>query len=134
MATITDLAAYAVSRREDVTSLQTPGKTKQSGLFVKGPIPLDWLAQAGRLPGKAAQVGTILWFLSGLNDSKTVKLTNIFPKRFGVDRFAKNRALVELENAGLVAVARAAGRAPVVAILARPVPNSGSGKTQGDAP
>ena len=35
-------------------------------LFLKGPIPLPWLAVAATLPGKALAVGIIIWFLQGI--------------------------------------------------------------------
>ena len=29
--------------------------------FIKGPIPLDWITIAAKLPGKSCQVGNALW-------------------------------------------------------------------------
>jgi len=45
------------------------------GRFLKGPIPLDWIIAAAKLPGKALHVGIALWFLAGLKRSRTVVLT-----------------------------------------------------------
>jgi hypothetical protein len=33
--------------------------------FLRGPIPWKWLIRAGRLPGKALQVGLLLWQAAG---------------------------------------------------------------------
>jgi hypothetical protein len=46
-----------------------------------------------------------------------VPLSNTSSIRFGLDRNAKYRALVWLEGAGLIAVERKLGRAPLVTIL-----------------
>ena len=99
-----------------------PGATRPrlSAPFLKGPIPLDWLQRAARLSGKALHVGNALWFRSGIERSRTVKLTNVLLQQFGVDRHAKARALRQLEAAGLVAVSRKPGRSPMVTILEAP--------------
>ena len=85
--------------------------------FVKGPIPLPWLEIAARLPGKSIHAGIALWYVAGLTRSRSVPLSNIAGLRFGIDRNAKYRALQWLESAGLVAVERKLGRAPLVTIL-----------------
>ena len=40
-------------------------------------------------------------------------------REFGFDRFAKSRALVELEGAGLIRVQRVAGRAVLVSLASK---------------
>lgn len=107
-------------RREGNLSLSHPKKPprlKRGGKFLKGPVPLDWLAQAGKLPGKCLHLGDVLWFLVGLKDTRTVPLLSSELARFGVNRQAKYRALHWLENAGLITVERHPGRNPVVTIL-----------------
>ena len=85
-------------------------------LFLKGPIPLWWLEQAGQLRGRALHVGIALWFLSGLTKSTTVHLTATTTKRFGLNRQAVYRGLQQLERAKLVSVERAPGRCPDVTL------------------
>lgn len=92
-------------------------RSRRSGLFLKGPIPLSWLTAAARLPGKSLHVGLALWFASGLQRSRRISLSNLACERFGLDRNAKYRGLVWLEEAGLIAVERKLGRAPIVTIL-----------------
>ena len=82
--------------------------------FVKGPLQLEWIATAARLRGSALSVGIRLWFLAGLNRSSTVTLAGM--AEFGVTRWSAQRALKDLEQAGLVAVERRAGRKPIVTI------------------
>lgn len=85
--------------------------------FLKGPIPLDWLSTAARLPGKSLHVAIAIWFTASLAKSATVSLSNIAGLPFGLDRNAKYRALQWLEEAGLISVERKLGRAPVVTLL-----------------
>jgi DNA-binding transcriptional ArsR family regulator len=88
---------------------------------LQGPIPADWLAAAARLPGKSLHVGIALWHAAGLQSSKTVFFSNVSALRFGLDRNAKYRALIWLEEAGLVRVERKPGRSPRVTLLNRGV-------------
>jgi hypothetical protein len=83
---------------------------------LRGPIPIDWLSSAARLPGKSLHVGIALWVMGTLRKSSIVPLTNITGRHFGLDRNAKYRGLSCLEQAGLVSVQRKLGRAPMVTI------------------
>ncbi len=96
-----------------------PVKTKQiKGEFLKGPIPLGWLACAAKLSGKAPlAVALAIWFQAGQRRSKEVPLTTAVIERFGIDRKAKYRGLSALEKVGLVRVRRKPWRNPVVTIL-----------------
>lgn len=87
----------------------------RSEYFVR--VPLPWIQAAGRLPGKACQVGNALYFLSGVGRSCDVRLTQTLCDTFGVDRFAMYRALRQLEAARLVRVQRKRGRLPIVTLL-----------------
>jgi hypothetical protein len=90
---------------------------------LSGPVPLGWLTRAARLPGRSLHVGITLWFISGVNSSRRVSLSNGDALRFGLDRNAKYRGLACLEGARLITVARRVGRAPMVTILdAEPEP------------
>ena len=84
---------------------------------LRGPIPLDWLSAAARLPGRSLHAGIALWYAAGVTRSLSVPLSNISGVRFGLDRNAKHRALAWLEGAGLIAVERKLGRAPLITIL-----------------
>ena len=95
----------------------SPKHPKTQGEFLKGPIPLDWLGCAAKLPGKSLHAGVALWYVAGLTRSPSVSLSNLSGGKFGLDRNAKYRALAWLESAGLVQVERKLGRAPVVTIL-----------------
>jgi hypothetical protein len=88
-----------------------------AGASLQGPVPLDWLSAAARVPGKSLHVGIALWFVSGLQRSHIVVLSNNTIRRFGLDRNAKYRGLAWLEQANLISVRRKLGRAPMVTIL-----------------
>jgi hypothetical protein len=92
-----------------------PATTKQ--FFVKGPIPLEWLAVAAKLPGKTLHVGLLLWFLKGLRRSSEVPLTSSWLAIFGLEHVTAYRALQALETAGLVTVRRQRGKAPVITLV-----------------
>jgi hypothetical protein len=88
------------------------------GEFLRNRIPIDWLAQASDLSGKALAVGLAAWFLSGLKRSLVeLKLTGAVVGRFAVNEDAKRRAVAALEGAGLLRVRGRQGVNPVVSIL-----------------
>jgi hypothetical protein len=99
---------------------------KVGELFLKGPVPWNWLTTAARLPGKALHVGVVLWHRAGLEKKTQVTLPSSRFKALGVSRYAGSRALAALEQAGLVAVVRKQGRAPRVTLLPAPTTASTS--------
>ena len=104
------------------TSRRLP-RPKAGEKFLKGPIPLNWISTAARLPGKSLHVGIAVWFTASLAKSATVPLSNLASLPFGLDRNAKYRALAWLEEAGLISVERRLGRSPVVTLLEINGPN-----------
>lgn len=106
-------------RLKVVTSRRLP-RPKAGEKFLRGPIPLNWVSIAARLPGKSLHVGIAIWFTASLAKSATVPLSNIASLTFGLDRNAKYRALQWLEEAGLIAVERKLGRSPLVTLLEVP--------------
>jgi hypothetical protein len=85
--------------------------------FLKGPVPLDWLMIASKLPGKSLQVGITLHYLAGLKKTTTVRLPQTTLNQFGVSRHCKYRALQYLEQAKLITLNRTHGKNPTVTIL-----------------
>jgi hypothetical protein len=104
-----------------------PNHKIKTALFLKGPIPLDWLEAAGKLPGKALHVGISLWFLSGVTKSQTVLFNQSKQERYGVKRDAARRGIEALEKAGLISVVRKTGRQLTVTIH---LPNSLDGSVE----
>ena len=85
--------------------------------FLKGPIPIHWLASAKKASPTALSVGLYLWHLSGLTKKKTLKATNHTLPMWRLDRYAKYRGLKELEKSGLIKVKRQNKMSPEVTIL-----------------
>src|SRR5262249_33456282 len=94
------------------------------GQFLRGPIPLAWLAAAAKLPGKAPlAVALAIRFEAGRRGhDRAVKLTNPLAAQLGVSPKSKYPALNALPQAGLVAVRREPKKAPVITILESGVP------------
>jgi hypothetical protein len=87
-------------------------------LFLRGPIPLEWLARAAALPGKTFNVAIALWWHYGMAKDQPFKLTRRALKYLNVERDAAGMALTRLEQAGLIQVDRKPGRRPTVTIRA----------------
>jgi hypothetical protein len=89
----------------------------KKALFLRGPIPLDWLAKAAALPGKALNVALALWWRHGMAKGKPFKLTLLALKYMNVERGAASAGLVRLEQAGLIRVERRLGQRPIISIV-----------------
>jgi hypothetical protein len=90
-------------------------------LFIKGPVPVWWLALASTLSWRAAKLAPVLWLLAGLNSDHRVVLRTRFALMFGLSRYAVKRALMDLEKAGLVKAVHVRGRKPAVTLVMNPV-------------
>jgi hypothetical protein len=86
--------------------------------FIRGPIPLAWLARAARLPGKTLAVALLIWFLAGLHKDWTVKWEPSKAELFGVSRHAAYRAHGALAEVGLIKIKKQRGKSPMITILA----------------
>jgi hypothetical protein len=102
-------------------------RPKAGEKFLKGPIPLNWISAAARLPGKSLHVAIAIWFTASIEKSATVRLSNLGSLPFGLDRNAKYRALQWLEEARLIEVERKLGRSPMVTILETPEASGADG-------
>jgi hypothetical protein len=116
------LESISVNDRRKSVSAQRPKppQPKAGTKFLKGPIPVDWLQSASRLPGKTTQVAIALWFQAGLTKCAIVRLSMKRLSEFGVKRHSAYRALEKLETGGLVSVERHQGRLSIVTLLDAP--------------
>jgi hypothetical protein len=73
--------------------------------------------EAAMLPGRCLHVGIAIWYLAGLGRREVVELRPNVLRLFGVSRYAGYRALLHLEQAGLVDVERNRGRSAIVTIV-----------------
>ena len=95
---------------------------KKTEPFLKGPIPMAWLAKATELGGSSLAVGVCLWFQHGvLGGLGPIKITKAVRRRLGLSPDRVQRGLKQLEAAGLVAFDhRGRGHCPVVRITEPP--------------
>ncbi len=87
-----------------------PPNRKPYKRFIKGPIPLEWIQAAARLPGRSLHVGLVLWYLAGVRRSKQGPISYTVASHFGLSRHVVYRGLAWLEEAGLITVLRKHGR------------------------
>lgn len=85
--------------------------------FFAGPIDMEWLMAAAKLPGAALNVALAIQHQASLRKEEWVPLSNGDAERFGVKRDAKTRAIVLLEEAGLIEVSSKTGQSPRVRIV-----------------
>lgn len=97
-------------------------RSHRTARFLKGPIPLNSVAVAARLPGKALAVYLAVRHRSDLLGGPMVTLPPALLRDFGIDRDAKARALQALNDAGLVRVEKAVGRTTRVTLLEQSPP------------
>ena len=86
-------------------------------LFLRGPIPLEWLGKAAKLQGKAINVAIALWWCHGMAKGKPFKLTQTALSSLNVKRGAVSAGLVGLEQAGLIRIERKTGQRPTISII-----------------
>lgn len=92
-------------------------QTPKRQLFLRGPVPLDWLGKAAELPGKTLNVALAIWWLRGMTHSDSFKLTRMSLNIFAIKRDAASMALNRLEAAGLISIKRCAGQRPCISII-----------------
>jgi hypothetical protein len=115
------LADYTAPRTGP-TDRRRAGRRRRE--YIRGPLPLAWMARAAGLPGRSLAVALAIWFRRGVERSATFPLYPSALRRMHVSRWSGYRALAALEEAGLVSVERQPGRCPVVTILDPPNPPS----------
>lgn len=121
-----DLEAFRARSPGELPPVPAPRRQKKrrtaSQPFLRGPIPLAWLATAHRAGGSALAVGLALWFVRGVSGNRgPVKVGQSVRRRFELTRDQTGYGLRALEAAGLVRyVKQGRGRCAVVEILEPP--------------
>jgi hypothetical protein len=102
--------------------------------FLRGPVPVPWLAKAHALPKAAMGVALALWFQKGVRGhGGPVKVTSAVRRRMGLSNDQARRGIQALTAAGLLRVCEGGrGRCAVVQIVAsqasKPAPDNGDYK------
>lgn len=108
---------------------------QRRGHFIRGPLPMAWVATAARFEGHTLHVALLLWYRAGMEGYADIMIPRQDKDAFGVSRHAFALALERLESAGLVTVSRAQGRSPRVTICSCPdTPNPTAPQSPPDAP
>ena len=102
---------------EAETAFSRRRRERHNGRFVRGPLPLNQVMAAARLPGKALAVWLAVHHRTALTGKQMVTLPESLLAGFGIGKDAKARALQQLEQAGLVRVERESGRTTRVGLL-----------------
>ncbi len=91
------------------------------GYFLRGPIPLSWLAKAAHLPGKAFHAAILIRLQQGIEgDERLFKVDMKFRALFGISRFAWCRALVLLKRDGLIEFIGKRGKCARIKVIELP--------------
>jgi hypothetical protein len=85
-------------------------------LFLKGPISMDWISEAAKLPGKALHLAVAIQWLAGMSPAQKLKITAKALELLGVSKDAYRDGLRRLEEAELISVERRVGQFPWVSI------------------
>ena len=91
---------------------------RTSKLFIKGPIPFNWLQNANALGGSTGIVAMGLWFYVGLHQSKHFKIDSKLDAFTGITRQSRQHALDRLQYAGLIWYQNHHGAYPTVEVIA----------------
>jgi len=85
-----------------------PGKS-----FLKGPVPLSWLAAALGIGASSSAVGLYLWYLRGLRktSSDLIVTRKGALAALGIKKDTLRRGLIKLETAALITTTRGRGKA-----------------------
>jgi hypothetical protein len=92
-------------------------KHQRGEMFVRGPIPFDWLRLALAIGGKAGNLAWAIWWRAGIEQQNPIKLTVRTLRDFHVSPRTARRLLLDFEKAGLLQLDRKRGRGPLVTLL-----------------
>ncbi len=97
---------------------------KASGDYIRGPIPVAWLATAASISVAATRVGLALWYVSGCKKgSNTVRISHHARDLFDLDNSTLCRGAKSLVEHGLLRVVeKRAGSYSTYEILPAPAP------------
>ena len=109
---------------------RSPKRPLQTRPFLRGPVPMDWLARAHEAGSSALAVGLALWFVRGFSGKASpVKVNSALRRRVGLTRDEARRGIRALEIAGSArVVVGGRGRCPVVEIVDQPPAPSDGGQ------
>lgn len=110
--------------RVDTPTMERLRRTKREhlqGPFLKGPVPLERIARAVRISGRALALLLAVQFQGDVSGQPWARLTKDLLRKFGLTRDDKKRWLPRMAEAGLIEInSRGRGRATQVRLRAGP--------------
>ena len=110
---------FEAAEQEIETQWSKARRVASQAHFLKGPIPLEDIAVAAKLPGQALSTFLAIHHRAALTGCRSVTVPKGLLERLGISRDAKGRALHALAEASLIAVERDAGKTARVTLLDR---------------
>lgn len=121
---IGDMEGYGVVPGHNLPPTPQPNqrRRRRTEPFLRGPIPMAWLARAAGLSKPALPAGLGLWFMRGVSKtSGPIRVSSAVRRKIGLSARQMLRGLHALEKGGLVQIVRGGrGRCPVVQVLGMP--------------
>ena len=93
---ILDVDGKMIMEREVMTPTLLRLLQRKERRFLRGPVPLEQLATAARLPGSALAVLLLIHHQTAVTGLTAVRLSTGLLSEFGIDRAGKARACVRL--------------------------------------
>ena len=115
--------ADEVGRSSHVACAEVPtaslkaSRQRRDQRFLKGPISIGLLGQLARLKGNCLTLYIAAKHRADLTEFAVVTIPAHTREQFGLSRKSFASALIRLEQAGFIKVARAAGRSPRIELL-----------------
>ena len=96
-------------RKKDSVPVVPPKKPKnrikqyhEPGTWFIASVPGDWIAEAGKLPGRTVVVALAILYVHGMNPRNEAVLTRYHFDKFSVSRGIVQRGMEALQEAGLI--------------------------------
>lgn len=115
-----DLELFRLLPTAPVAHTKKQTGARQTGKFIRGPIPMTWVTRVASLPGKAPLlIGMMLFHLAGLRGTRErLPLCSKRMREFGILNVQTVRnALNAMQSAGLVKIESQPGRCRLITIL-----------------
>jgi DNA-binding MarR family transcriptional regulator len=107
-----------INETEVETDFLRRSKITRGKRFLRGPIPLNDIAAASRLPGQALAIFLAIHHQTALTGKPSIALPASLLAHLGVSRSSKSRGLKTLEQSGLITVVRSKGRTAKIQLKA----------------
>jgi hypothetical protein len=85
--------------------------------YVKGPIPVPWLAKAFSLTPSAVKCAIALFYQRGLSRSNEFKIEPARFRELEIQDIARRRGLNDLEQAGLIRLEKRTSKTPIAKLI-----------------